>query len=111
MPAPVRPSLGGSDDWQHQGVRCKSCPRSILEELTQVDWSPAEAFSVSRFNDAIRIYHTTQHDGIDFNLGYIGFDFNKKLPAPFDQDYMQALFDCGYQRALRGYDWSKQPPG
>jgi len=24
--------------------------------------------------------------------------------------YMRALFDYGYQKALRGYDWAKRPP-
>ena len=45
-----------------------------------------------------------------FNLAYIGSDFTEKLPEPFDQGYMRALFDYGYQRARRGYDWAKQPP-
>jgi hypothetical protein len=33
-----------------------------------------------------------------------------KLPEPFDPGYMRALFDYAYQRARRGYDWSKKPP-
>jgi hypothetical protein len=51
----------------------------------------------------LRIYNTTQRDGIGFNLAYIAPDFNQKLPKPFDQRYMRALFDYGYQRARRGY--------
>ena len=35
---------------------------------------------------------------------------SEKLPAPFDQRYMRDLFDYGYQRARRGYNWAKQPP-
>jgi Patatin-like phospholipase len=66
--------------------------------------------SVSGLNDVIRLYTNTQHDGIDFNLAYIGRDFDMKLPAPFDQAYMRALFDYGYQRALRGNAWVKRPP-
>jgi predicted acylesterase/phospholipase RssA len=66
--------------------------------------------AVSGINDVIRIYNTTQRDGIKFNLAYIGSDFNEKLPAPFDPGYMRALFDYGYQRARRGYDWAKTPP-
>jgi predicted acylesterase/phospholipase RssA len=66
--------------------------------------------AVSGINDVIRIYNTTQRDGIKFNLAYIGSDFNEKLPAPFDPGYMRALFDYGYQRASRGYDWAKTPP-
>jgi hypothetical protein len=33
-----------------------------------------------------------------------------KLPAPFDQGYMRALFAYGYAQARRGYDWSDKPP-
>jgi predicted acylesterase/phospholipase RssA len=66
--------------------------------------------AASGINDVIRMYNATQRDGIDFNLAYIGPDFTQKLPAPFDQTYMRALFDYGYQRARRGYEWVKQPP-
>jgi predicted patatin/cPLA2 family phospholipase len=66
--------------------------------------------AASGINDVIRMYNTTQRDGIGFNLAYIGSDFSQKLPEPFDQGYMRALFDYGYQRARRGYDWSKKPP-
>jgi hypothetical protein len=66
--------------------------------------------TASGYNDVLRMYSTTQRDGIGFNLAYIGSDFTQKLPEPFDQGYMRALFDYGYQRARRGYDWSKAPP-
>jgi hypothetical protein len=66
--------------------------------------------AASGINDVIRMYNTTQHDDIDFNLAYIGRDFTMKLPAPFDQGYMRTLFDYGYQRARHGYDWAKRPP-
>jgi predicted acylesterase/phospholipase RssA len=66
--------------------------------------------AASGINDVIRIYNTTQRDGIDYNLAYIGSDFNQKLPAPFDQGYMRALYDYGYQRARHGYNWAKTPP-
>ena len=70
----------------------------------------ATMIAASGLNDVLRMYNTTQRDGIDFNLAYIGTDFTQKLPEPFDQGYMRALFDYGYQRARRGYDWSKAPP-
>ena len=66
--------------------------------------------SASGINDVIRIYNTTQNDNIDYHLAYIGRDFDKTLPQPFDPGYMQALFDYGYQKAIRGYDWAKKPP-
>lgn len=64
----------------------------------------------SGYNDVFRIYTTTQRDGVDFNLAYIGSDFNAEHKVPFDQSYMRALFDYGYQRARVGYPWSKIPP-
>ncbi len=70
----------------------------------------ATMISASGINDVIRIYNTTQRDNIDFFLAYIGRDFDKTLPQPFDPAYMKALFDYGYQKALHGYDWSRQPP-
>ena len=66
--------------------------------------------AASGYNDVVRIYNNTQRDGIGFNLAYIGADFTKELPEPFDAGYMRALFDYGYQRARRGYDWAHKPP-
>jgi predicted acylesterase/phospholipase RssA len=66
--------------------------------------------SASGYNDVLRMYANTQRDRIGFNLAYIGSDFTKELPQPFDQEFMRALFDYGYQRALHGYDWVHQPP-
>jgi hypothetical protein len=70
----------------------------------------ATMISASGINDVIRIYNTTLRDNVDFNLAYIGRDFDKTLPEPFDPAYMKALFDYGYQKAVRGYDWAKKPP-
>lgn len=61
-------------------------------------------------NDVLRIYATSQRDGVDYNLAYIGSDFTVEHKEPFDRAYMRALFDCGYQRACVGYPWSKTPP-
>lgn len=66
--------------------------------------------AIAGYNDVIRIYATTQRDGIDYNLAFIGSDFDHVLPSAFDGAYMRALFDYGYQRARRGYDWAKKPP-
>ena len=37
------------------------------------------------YNDVIRIYTITQRDDIDYNLAFIGTDFNEVLPSPFDR--------------------------
>jgi predicted acylesterase/phospholipase RssA len=66
--------------------------------------------AASGMNDVIRMYNATQRDGVDYNLAFIGPDFTVKLNEPFEQHYMRALFEYGYQRARRGYDWDKRPP-
>jgi hypothetical protein len=64
----------------------------------------------SGYNDALRIYATSKRDGVDYNLAFIGPDFTVERKEPFDQAYMRALFDYGYQRGRAGYPWSKAPP-
>jgi hypothetical protein len=66
--------------------------------------------TASGYNDVLRMYNSTQRDHIEFNLAYIGSDFKKELPTPFDQEYMRALFDYGYQRGVHGYKWADKPP-
>jgi hypothetical protein len=64
----------------------------------------------SGYNDVVRIWNTTQRDGIDYNLAFIPRDFTATYSQPFEQAYMRALFDFGFDRARHGYDWAKQPP-
>ena len=61
--------------------------------------------------DLYRIYATTQRDGVDFNLAFIPFSFNAPHKEEFDNEYMRALYDVGYDLAVKGYPWLKTPPG
>lgn len=63
------------------------------------------------FGDIERIATYAERDGIDFNLAAIGPDFPLLPRARFDQDYMRALFQYGYERGRAGYPWAKHPPG
>jgi hypothetical protein len=65
----------------------------------------------SGYNDVLRTYFLTKRDGLDYNLAYIGADFKVQRPGPFDEAFMQALFDYGYNQALSGQLWHKAPPG
>ena len=60
--------------------------------------------------DLNRIFMLAKRDGLDFNLAYIPDDFNAQMNEIFDPEYMQALFDLGYEKAKDGYPWSKSPP-
>jgi Patatin-like phospholipase len=62
-------------------------------------------------SDLHRIYETTQRDGVDFNLAYIGSDFNEPHTEQFNTAYMKRLFDYSYQLSVNGYPWQKTPPG
>jgi predicted acylesterase/phospholipase RssA len=61
--------------------------------------------------DIYRMYAMTKRDKVDFNLAYIGEEFTQPYPSMFDQTYMRALFAYGYEKARKGYSWSKAPPG
>jgi predicted acylesterase/phospholipase RssA len=60
--------------------------------------------------DLNRIYLLCQRDRIDFNLAQIPPTFDKKANEAFDVEYMQALYDQGYNMAKSGYPWQKKPP-
>jgi hypothetical protein len=61
-------------------------------------------------NDVLRTYFVTQRDGVDYNLAYIGADFKAPKTGEFDQVYMNALYQYGYQQAKSGHAWHKTPP-
>ncbi|MBM3648211.1 MAG: patatin family protein [Alphaproteobacteria bacterium] len=69
--------------------------------------------AASGVNDVLRTYFTSQRDGVDYNLAYIGTDF--KPPAEktgeFDPVYMRSLYDYGFRQAKEGREWHKLPPG
>ena len=68
--------------------------------------------AASGHNDVLRIYFVSQRDGVDYNLAYIGSDFvAPEKKGEFDQAYMRALYDYGYQQAKAGREWHKAPPG
>jgi predicted acylesterase/phospholipase RssA len=60
--------------------------------------------------DMFRTYLNAQRDGIDFNLVFIPDDFAPRPQEAFDQEYMQALFDVGYEMGKQGGFWQKTPP-
>ena len=67
--------------------------------------------AASGANDVLRLYFLTKRDGVDYNLAYIGTDFRVPRDHLFDQAYMRALYDYGYQQAVAGRAWHKAPPG
>ena len=62
-------------------------------------------------NDVLRTYFISVRDGVDYNLAYIGADFDTPKKGEFDQAYMNALYEYGYRQAAAGLEWHKMPPG
>jgi hypothetical protein len=67
--------------------------------------------AASGSNDVLRLYFIAQRDSVDYNLAYIGADFDVEKKEEFDQAYMRALYDYGYRQMKAGMPWHKAPPG
>ncbi len=61
--------------------------------------------------DTYRIYTFVQKRGDGYNLAFIPGDFRPSKKEEFDPCNMRALFNRGYQDAVKGYKWHKEPPG
>ena len=61
--------------------------------------------------DLYRLYVIAKRDGIDYNVIDIPADFNVESKSPFDNNYMRALYETGYQMGRAGIVWEKDPPG
>lgn len=66
--------------------------------------------AASGHNDVLRTYFISRRDGLDYNLAYIDADFNFEKNGEFEQAYMGALYEYGYQQARAGKEWHKLPP-
>lgn len=61
--------------------------------------------------DLYQIHAIAKRDGGDYNLAYIPSDFAIESTSAFDKEYMNALFNRGYDLGRAGYAWHKAPPG
>ncbi len=61
--------------------------------------------------DLYRLYVQAQHDGIDYNLAFIPSSFKAVSKEAFDRDYMNQLYQVGFDLGRNGYPWQKTPPG
>ena len=67
--------------------------------------------STQGIGDLYRLYVLCQRDYIDYNVAYISASFSDRLREPFDQAYMNKLYQFGRETMLKGSPWSKVPPG
>jgi hypothetical protein len=81
---------------------------SIIKVLER---STGSLLRTQGLGDVDRIYLEARRDGLDFHLTYIPDDFNEVSKETFDKDYMNKLYQVGYDRALKGGGWLDSPPG
>jgi hypothetical protein len=72
--------------------------------------SVASLIKAQGVGDLYRMYTDARANGIDFNAIWIPESFTMEEPAPFDPDYMLALFNLGRDMGINGIPWSKVPP-
>ena len=60
--------------------------------------------------DLFRLYAFAKRDKMDYNVAAIPADAAPTRREPFDQVYMNQLFELGYDLAVKGYPWLKYPP-
>ena len=60
--------------------------------------------------DLSTIYLLTQRDGGNFRLTYVPDDFEVEPKEQFDPEYMNALYEVGYEMAKDGIEWGERPP-
>ena len=60
--------------------------------------------------DMYRLYSAAKLNGMEFNMASIPPSFKEQSHSIFDKEYMDALFNFGFDQARQGYDWQHKPP-
>jgi len=82
-------------------------PRSTLPIWAR---SNSALFTAGGIGDIYRIYSVAERYDMEFNLAVIPDDFHPEHPTEFDNGFMKALYDFGFEQAAGGYPWHKVPP-
>jgi predicted acylesterase/phospholipase RssA len=61
--------------------------------------------------DMYKIYAITRRAGFKYKLTYIPKSFDEPITEPFDNEYMNKLYQFGYENAVHGIPWTTDPFG
>jgi hypothetical protein len=67
--------------------------------------------SAQGIGDLFQLFVLAQRDGIAYNATWIPESFSERPSEPFDQGYMNRLFQVGREAIAGGTAWSRYPPG
>jgi hypothetical protein len=87
-------------EWQYVSPQVKYIAARSIESLTKSQG----------IGDLYRLYVYAKRDNIDYNLAFIPIDFTMKPKSFYDKNYMNALFEKGYEMGKKGFPWNKFPP-
>ena len=87
-------------DWNNTRRRTLAIGARAIHTLVQTQGN----------NDVRRLYAIARQDNADFNLAYIAPEFAAPHAKDFDLAYMKALFEYGYDLAIKDREWHKAPP-
>ncbi len=59
--------------------------------------------------DLYKLQRIAERDGFIFKFATIPSEFNVKSDEAFDPVYMKALYDLGFDMAIKGYPWLSDP--
>ena len=80
--------------------------------LPGIAWRSFQAAGTSATVGALtRIYAQSKREGSEYHWINIADDVNLTSNETFDPVAMQRLYDIGYQAALAGPVWNRDPPG
>ena len=104
--------------------RPKTEREKAVEEIGPPEWSAVKPrlaaiagksisslIKTQGIGDLYRMYSNAKRDGVAFNAIWVPASFAMKEKEPFDQQYMRALFNVGYETGKNGIPWSQLPPG
>jgi predicted acylesterase/phospholipase RssA len=81
--------------------------RRTFAIATRAIWTLVQTQGIG---DVVRLAQIAERDKTDFNLAYIGADFDTEHPEQFDTAYMRKLYEYGYGLAFSGTLWHKTLP-
>ncbi|WP_337972440.1 patatin-like phospholipase family protein [Vibrio comitans] len=90
-------------------------PRWATTEMTLANVASRSLDTIIKYqgrSDVMQIYHQAVAAGANFHFSHIGEDFvTEKDPSlQFDNPYMRALYDYGYEQTKQGLVWDHEPP-
>ncbi len=86
--------------------------QSVEHNIIQISGrSISSLIRTQGIGDLFSEYLGARANGFDYNLAFIPDSFNAVSKEMFDPEYMNTLYELGYDLASKGYPWKKQPPG